>query len=106
MGSAWINANQPMEDRHSLHYLGQEHGVLVAVFDGHSGFETSDILSHYLATYVQRHLDKIQSTQGTTVQSVSEALAESFLEFDHDLTEKIPTAAIQVGFKLHLHFGS
>lgn len=96
MESAWINANEPMEDRHSIHYL-DEHGLMVAVFDGHSGHATSDVLSHYLATYVKRELGRLSPADQRDTVKVAAALSASFEKFDDDLTDKVVAAAIQVG---------
>lgn len=85
-----------MEDRHSVHYLGP-HGLLVAVFDGHSGYKTSDVLSFYLASYVERELNALSASQRTDTVKIADAFTQSFLKFDADLTENVPVAAIKVG---------
>lgn len=101
--SAWINANDPMEDRHSLHNLGEKHGLLVGMFDGHSGFGTSDVLSHYLATYVEKSMTKLSDAANASPAAVAEALSNAFVTFDHDLTEKVPAAAIESQSRELLH---
>lgn len=88
-----------MEDRHSLHDLGP-HGLLVGMFDGHSGFGTSDVLSHYLATYTLKELEALPEDARTDRSRLATALRDSFVNFDHDLTEKVPTGAMEVSVGL------
>eukprot|EP00043_Microstomoeca_roanoka_P000762 m.28961 g.28961 ORF g.28961 m.28961 type:complete len:526 (-) comp10490_c0_seq1:270-1847(-) len=89
--TCWLNANDPFEDRHSEHLLG-DHGVLVGVYDGHSGFRVSDALSIFLPTYVQRELEA--SKPKSTIET-ADALTKALLAFDNDLTDAVPRAAME-----------
>jgi serine/threonine protein phosphatase PrpC len=82
-----------MEDRHSTHTLN-EHGVLLGMFDGHSGFEASDAASIFLASYVSRALAPLAVTAAEA--DVAEALKQGFLDFDNDLTGAVPDMALAV----------
>ncbi|EGD78004.1 phosphatase type 2C [Salpingoeca rosetta] len=89
--TCWLAANDPLEDRHSEHFLGP-HGVLVGMYDGHSGFQTSDALSVFLPTYVKQALEKSDST---TVQATAAALSDAFEAFDRDFTSVVPKMALE-----------
>eukprot|EP00045_Choanoeca_perplexa_P006229 m.52889 g.52889 ORF g.52889 m.52889 type:complete len:497 (-) comp13527_c0_seq1:38-1528(-) len=89
--AAWLNSNEPMEDRHSTHTLNQ-HGVLLGMFDGHSGFEASDAASIFLASYISRALGPLAVDESET--AVATALKEGFLNFDNDLTGAVPDMAL------------
>eukprot|EP00730_Choanoeca_flexa_P001039 TRINITY_DN10456_c0_g2_i1.p1 TRINITY_DN10456_c0_g2~~TRINITY_DN10456_c0_g2_i1.p1 ORF type:complete len:494 (+),score=133.75 TRINITY_DN10456_c0_g2_i1:51-1532(+) len=90
--TAWLNSNEPMEDRHSTHTLNQ-HGVLLGMFDGHSGFEASDAASIFLASYVNNALTPLDVD--ATEDKVEAALKQAFVSFDKDLTETVPNMALE-----------
>ncbi|KAI8825056.1 phosphatase 2C-like domain-containing protein [Fimicolochytrium jonesii] len=52
-----VPSNDPIEDRHSEHRL--KNGVIMAVFDGHSGTECADLLQTYLAPYISKALSEM-----------------------------------------------
>lgn len=88
-----MNSNEPMEDRHSAFTLGPQ-GIFVGMFDGHSGIETSSVASVYLSGYVARQLTRLSAT--ASIGEIADSFKQSFLEFDHDLTDTVPEAAIKV----------
>jgi len=92
--TAWLNANDPMEDRHSAHSLGA-HGVLVGMFDGHSGFAASDAASTFLSSYINKSLTNVPPNADEL--TICEALEQAFLDFDRDFTETVPNMALKTG---------
>lgn len=80
-----------MEDRHSSFTLGAN-GVLVGVFDGHSGTETSTVASAFLSGYIARELGAADESE----DNIASALKNAYVAFDHDLTDTVPELAIKV----------
>lgn len=66
-------------------------GTLFAVFDGHSGAETSSALKEFLASYVDREIAKIptasSSSESDRPSRITEALKTAFKEMDKDLLQ-------------------
>eukprot|EP00055_Hartaetosiga_balthica_P000593 m.136980 g.136980 ORF g.136980 m.136980 type:complete len:561 (+) comp11117_c0_seq1:42-1724(+) len=97
--SCWINANPILEDRHSERAIDNV-GVLVGMFDGHSGFQASDVLSNFLPNYINNRLKVSGSNEATfldmnNAQAVSTALQEAFEAFDNDFTSVVPKLALK-----------
>eukprot|EP00049_Salpingoeca_infusionum_P018311 m.356623 g.356623 ORF g.356623 m.356623 type:complete len:503 (-) comp17591_c0_seq1:248-1756(-) len=96
--TTWLNANNPLEDRHSEHLLGED-GVLIGMYDGHSGAGTSDTASFFLPNYIKKALADAGSFETRSVEATCAALSKGMLDFDFDLTTTVPDAALASGKK-------
>ncbi|ORZ34255.1 phosphatase 2C-like domain-containing protein [Catenaria anguillulae PL171] len=81
MHSTYVASNDPVEDRHAISVTDQGQ-VLVSVFDGHAGWQCSELLSQVFHNYVSRRL----LVDGKCKQ----ALVAAFDEFDTDLMSLAP----------------
>ncbi|TPX56338.1 hypothetical protein SpCBS45565_g08431 [Spizellomyces sp. 'palustris'] len=81
-----VASNQPIEDYHSEHR--HRNGVILGVFDGHSGTECADVLSKYLGVYVAKAISELPACNGTPdrKQHVIQALKTAFNRMDADIT--------------------
>ncbi|KAI9168400.1 hypothetical protein H9P43_007772 [Blastocladiella emersonii ATCC 22665] len=75
--STYVASNDPVEDRHVVARLGDDKLVL-GVYDGHAGWQCSDLLSKVFHNYVARHLV-------TDPDRPLDALTKAFDEYDADL---------------------
>src|SRR6476661_1689615 len=82
-----IASNSPCEDMHSEHLLKAKQGILLGVFDGHSGLECSTLLSEYLSAYVSKAILNIPPTvlKEERPQHVKKAMVQAFESLDRDL---------------------
>ena len=79
--------------------LGPETAML-AVFDGHTGFEAAELASEFLGHYVHQALKSLPAPHNET--SVAGAVADAFQAFDKDLCYTLPMAAAKLPDKTHL----
>lgn len=85
-GTQWAS-NSPCEDRF---FHGQfpspwndgKQWMAWAVFDGHAGWQTAELLKHQLLPYVRRSLDQVRSDESAPPERVQEALVQGFLNLD------------------------
>ena len=80
-----VASNDPIEDTHVESLLPR--GVLLGIFDGHSGTECSAALAEYLSAYVADSINRIpnHSEPQERVAQVSDALRAAFVRLDDDL---------------------
>ncbi|KAJ5916042.1 protein serine/threonine phosphatase 2C [Penicillium tannophilum] len=85
-GTQWAS-NSPCEDRF-LHgqfpspWNDGKQWMAWAVFDGHAGWQTAELLKHQLLPYVRRSLDQVRSDGSVPPERVQEALVKGFLDLD------------------------
>ncbi|KAJ6093535.1 hypothetical protein N7486_008824 [Penicillium sp. IBT 16267x] len=85
-GTQWAS-NSPCEDRF---FHGQfpspwndgKQWMAWAVFDGHAGWQTAELLKHQLLPYVRHSLDQVSSDEPVPPERVQEALVKGFLNLD------------------------
>ncbi|KAJ5644469.1 pyruvate dehydrogenase [Penicillium longicatenatum] len=85
-GTQWAS-NSPCEDRF---FHGQfpspwndgKQWMAWAVFDGHAGWQTAELLKHQLLPYVRHSLDQIRSDEPVPPERIHEALVKGFLNLD------------------------
>ncbi|KAJ5924283.1 protein serine/threonine phosphatase 2C [Penicillium verhagenii] len=85
-GTQWAS-NSPCEDRF---FHGQfpspwndgKQWMAWAVFDGHAGWQTAELLKHKLLPYVRHSLDQVRSDEKVPAERVQEALVQGFLNLD------------------------
>ncbi|KNE69110.1 hypothetical protein AMAG_13971 [Allomyces macrogynus ATCC 38327] len=88
--AAFVASNDPLEDRHSMATVGEK--MIINVFDGHAGWQCSDLLSKIFHNYIARHL----VTESSDAQL---ALSKAFDEYDADLMalpDKVKQMASQI----------
>ncbi|KAJ3158621.1 hypothetical protein HDU86_002584 [Geranomyces michiganensis] len=80
-----VASNDPIEDYHSEHRLSK--GVIMGIYDGHSGTECADALSQYLGAYIGKAISEIPASQNNTTRKaqVVGALKAAFKRMDHDI---------------------
>ncbi|TPX36620.1 hypothetical protein SmJEL517_g01289 [Synchytrium microbalum] len=86
-----VNSNDPIEDYHDQRktpngMIFAQVSVLPAVYDGHSGTECAEVLSHYLSSYVAAAIKAIpRSSNNNRQQAISDAISSAFIAMDNDI---------------------
>lgn len=89
-----LPSNNPCEDRYSHHALSDGTGFLFGVYDGHAGWQCSDMLSRRLPAYVAKKIEESHMSGGLKLVSQGESegkkviekiLEESFLNLDDEI---------------------
>ncbi|KAJ3048794.1 hypothetical protein HK097_010193, partial [Rhizophlyctis rosea] len=80
-----VASNDPIEDYHAE--SRHENGLILGIFDGHSGTECSALISQYLPHYIGASLSKLPKslTDRTRQKAVASALKDAFLKLDADI---------------------
>ncbi|KAJ5761212.1 protein serine/threonine phosphatase 2C [Penicillium odoratum] len=85
-GTQWAS-NSPCEDRF-LHgqfpspWRDGKQWMAWAVFDGHAGWQTAELLKHQMLPYVRHSLEQIRSDASVPPERIQEALIKGFLNLD------------------------
>ncbi|KAJ3177173.1 hypothetical protein HDU87_004665 [Geranomyces variabilis] len=79
-----VASNDPIEDYHSEHRLSK--GVIMGIYDGHSGTECADALSKYLGAYIGKAISELPAANKANRKAqVVGALKSAFKRMDHDI---------------------
>lgn len=81
-----VASNNPIEDYHSEHE--SKDGLVVGIYDGHSGPQCAATVSKVLSSYVQRELNIISSgSDGLKPKDkVIDGIKDAFVKLDNDIT--------------------
>lgn len=84
-----VAANSPIEDDHVETIVERDGAAwsFFGVFDGHSGWTTSDRLKRDLVPYVTKALVEAGASMAD-IQTVQKAMQKGFLDLDRDITYK------------------
>ena len=104
---AQLASNSPCEDRHVCGQLlvpwDSKPWLAWAVFDGHAGWQTAQLLSEEMLPYVQRGLSQLQPDSPDVIpddNAIHRAIMEAFTDLDDSI---INTAHITSQIELPLH---
>ncbi|KAJ3218836.1 hypothetical protein HK099_004912 [Clydaea vesicula] len=80
-----VNSNDPCEDRYCESYY--KDNLILGIFDGHGGYQCSEVVSKNLPLYIAKELETIKNTKENKNRkdAVTKALKNAFLNLDHDL---------------------
>ncbi|KAI8591762.1 phosphatase 2C-like domain-containing protein [Geranomyces variabilis] len=79
-----VASNDPIEDYHSEHRLSK--GLIMGIYDGHSGTECADALSQYLGAYIGKAISELPASGKVNRKAqVVGALKTAFKRMDHDI---------------------
>ena len=90
---AQLASNSPCEDRFihgevSSSWNENDQWMSWAVFDGHSGWQTADLLTKQLLPFVRRRLSEVNSPVSN--ESVQRAIMEGFVDLDDSIIKTAP----------------
>jgi len=113
-----LASNKIMEDRHVTHLCPQTGIALLSVIDGHAGWWCADHIKRYIATYVAKHLKKIETNvtffdifenskelpiysstlmkKTVAERVIKQQLKNSFVDLDNDISETALNAVKQI----------
>ncbi|KAJ6786799.1 hypothetical protein PWT90_03849 [Aphanocladium album] len=88
--SAQLPSNSPCEDRfnrvRSLHLWLYETWAAAAIFDGHNGWQTAELLQQELLNGVQKRLNELDPPSRND-EMIQRAIESSFMEFDDSIIQ-------------------